>query len=66
MYLEELRFKKKVTQWRLALLTGMSQSKISLIEQGFVSPGADEKIRIAKALQFKPDDLEFRTLQVGE
>jgi len=50
MDLKILRMQKRMTQWGLCKLTGISQSKISLFENGYVEPTADEKTKIAKAL----------------
>lgn len=38
------------TQYHLARLTAIPQSRISLIERGLVEPKADERERIAQAL----------------
>ena len=48
--LREVRVIKRITQFQLALMTGLYASKISLIENGFVEPSADEMRKIAKAL----------------
>ena len=59
MNFTEARFKKKLTQWDIQRLTGISQSKISLIERGYVSPSEDEKDRIASALGFGAREIEW-------
>jgi transcriptional regulator with XRE-family HTH domain len=43
------RIKKGLTQWRLSILTGISQSRISLFENGYVRlrPEDEEKLRSA-------------------
>lgn len=41
---------KKKTQWDVRKETGIHQSKISLIEHGYVNPTDDEKTAIAQAL----------------
>ena len=51
MSLREIRFYKGLSQYDITLRTGIPQSKISLIERGYVQPGDDEKERIAKALK---------------
>jgi DNA-binding XRE family transcriptional regulator len=48
---------KKKTQWDLRKATGIHQSKISLIERGYVSPSNEERIAIAEALGFKSNDI---------
>ena len=50
---------KKATQWDLRQATGIHQSKISLIEHGYVIPTDQEKILIADALGFRVDQLEW-------
>jgi DNA-binding XRE family transcriptional regulator len=50
MSLFEYRAKKRLTQWDVRKATGIHQSKISLIENGYVNPSEDEKIKIATAL----------------
>ena len=51
MTLREIRFYRGFSQYDITLRTGIPQSKISLIERGYVQPGDDEKERIAKALK---------------
>jgi transcriptional regulator with XRE-family HTH domain len=55
--LKEVRFFKKVSQWKLRLLTGLSQSKISLIESGYVKPSPEERRKISRALGVEPEEL---------
>jgi transcriptional regulator with XRE-family HTH domain len=52
--LREIRAAKRVTQFELRLSTGIHQSKISLIENGLIDPTAEEKEKIACALEMKP------------
>ena len=59
MDLKMARFIKQFTQYHLVFKTGIPQSKLSLIERGFVKPKDDEKIKIAKALQLNPEDIEW-------
>ena len=54
--LRELRFEKRITQWKLAILSGVQQSRISLFENGFVILREDEAKKIAKALSVKPSE----------
>jgi predicted transcriptional regulator len=44
--LKELRFKHNVSQWELARKTGLHQSRISLIEKGYIEPSQKEKSKI--------------------
>jgi len=59
MDLREARFKRRLTQFDLRLKTGIHQSKISHFERGFMQPRQDEKTRLAKALGFKPEEIDF-------
>ena len=59
MKLREARFKKGLTQWDLRLRTGIHQTKISLIERGYVVPRDDEKLKLANALHCRESDLTF-------
>ena len=59
MKLKEARFKKGLTQWDLKTRTGIHQTKISLIERGYVVPRDDERLRLAKALHCRQQDLSF-------
>ena len=45
------------SQYHLARLTGISQTRISLIERDLVEPTPDERERIAQALQCATVDL---------
>jgi len=59
MHLFEARAKQRKTQWDLRKLTGIHQSKISLIEVGHVQPSDKEKLAIAKALGLGVDDIQW-------
>jgi len=45
------------TQFDVFLKTGITQSRISLIENGYVLPKEDEKQRLAKALKCRVEDI---------
>lgn len=49
--------RKGLTQWELTLKTGISQTRISLIENGYVKPTEDEKVKIAEALGLKVEEV---------
>ena len=53
MTLREARFFKRLNQWDISVKTGIPQSKLSLIERGYINPREDEKKKIAKALGCK-------------
>jgi len=51
------RIEQGVSQYVLALRTGIFQSRISLIENKLVTPTEEEKIKIAYALRRRVSDL---------
>ena len=53
MNLKEARFFRGLNQWDISVKTGIPQSRISLIERGYVDPKEGEKRKIAKALNHK-------------
>lgn len=55
--LRETRLLKRITQFQLRILTGIHQSKISLIENGLIDPTQDEEKKLAKALGIKAEEL---------
>ena len=55
--LKELRFFKGVSQWEIALGTAMSQTRVSLIERGMLHPSDLDKLKIAKVLKCKPEEV---------
>jgi len=57
MTLKEARFFKGLTQWDIAIKTGISQPTLSLIERGYVTPKEQEKKKIARALNCKVTDI---------
>ena len=64
MNLRELRFQKNLIQHDLQLKSGIPQSRISLIERGYVVPTDSERARIAKAVGVRPEDLDFALREV--
>ena len=59
MDLVEVRVKRRKTQWEISRLTGINQTKLSLIENGYVSPSDEEKQKIAKALEFGLEEIDY-------
>jgi len=53
----EVRVLQRLSQYVLALKTGISQPRISIIENSLVQPKEDEKKKIAKALGVKAEDI---------
>jgi predicted transcriptional regulator len=59
MNLYETRVRKRITQWDLAVATGISQSKISLLERGYVKASEAEKEKIIKALKLETGEITW-------
>lgn len=57
--IKEIRSKKKLTQLQLAELTGLRQQHIVRIEKGMYSTGIDILAKIADALEYKIDFVEY-------
>jgi transcriptional regulator, XRE family len=57
MDLKSLRVQKRLTQWDIRVKTGISQSKLSLIENGYINPSEDEIKKIAQVLGDKPEKI---------
>lgn len=55
--LYENRIPRRITQYVLALQTGIPQSKISIIENELVTPKEGEKQKIAQALNLEVKDI---------
>jgi transcriptional regulator with XRE-family HTH domain len=55
--LREIRFFKRVSQWQLRLPTGICQTRLSLIERGFIVPSDEDKRKIAEALGMTPEEI---------
>jgi len=59
MDLITLRAMFRKTQWDLKVLTGIHQSKLSLIERGYIEPTKQEKELIARALGFSANKIDW-------
>jgi hypothetical protein len=57
MDLKEARFKKGISQWGLRMQTGINQTKICLIEKGYVTPTDEEKRVLAEALGVEASEI---------
>ena len=55
--LREVRVIKRISQFQLRIATGIHQSKISMIENGWVQPREDEKQRLAKVLGVRIEEV---------
>jgi len=65
MNLREARFKRNITQFELRLKTGIHQSKISYFERGYIVPTSTEIKAIAKALNFRPEEIKWKANDEG-
>jgi transcriptional regulator with XRE-family HTH domain len=54
-----VRAMKRITQFKLAMRTGILQSRLSYIENGLIEPRDAEKRKLSKALGVGPDDIFF-------
>jgi len=54
--LKTIRKKKGLSQWRLAIISGVSRSKLSLYEGGYMPLSDDELKRVRKALRAHNSD----------
>jgi transcriptional regulator with XRE-family HTH domain len=52
-----VRAEKKMTQFKLSVLTGIIQSKLSYIENGLIEPCEDDKRKIAEAMRVKVEEI---------
>jgi transcriptional regulator with XRE-family HTH domain len=59
MDLQMIRAIKKQRQWDLGRATGIHQSKISLIEHGYIVPNDEEKALIAEALGVAVNEIDW-------
>ncbi|UCE51969.1 MAG: helix-turn-helix transcriptional regulator [Desulfobacterales bacterium] len=58
MELREIRFHRKLSQWDLAKIANVHQSRISLIENGH--PANDyEKQALSKSLHIRPEEIAW-------
>jgi DNA-binding XRE family transcriptional regulator len=55
--MKEKRFFSGLSQWEIALGTAMSQTRISLIERDFICPTDLDKLKIAKILKCKLEEV---------
>ena len=55
--LRVLRVIKRIPQGKLAREIGTSQARLSLIENGLATVRDDEKVRFAKALGVRPQEI---------
>lgn len=65
MELREVRFHKRLSQWDLAKIANVHQSRISLIENGH-APKEREKQALAKSLHMKTEQIAWPDAGVNE
>ena len=63
MDIKEARFRAGLSQYDIALKTGIPQSKLSLGERGYLNFNEVEKKKIAKVLNCKPHDLFLQSVE---
>ena len=59
MNLKAARADRFLNQYDLSILTGISQSRLSLIERGYIKPSKTEKNKICKALSVREIDIDW-------
>lgn len=64
MTLREARFHKRMTQYDLWRLTGISAPRISLAERGFAILKKHEREALAKALGTSVESIDFGTSSI--
>ena len=57
MRIREARFHGGLSQYDIAIKTGIHRSRLSLAERGYVNLNEVEKKKIAKILNCKPEEL---------
>jgi len=55
--IKKRRLELEFTQYQVEKLTGINQSKLSLIEAGYREPTAEEKKKIARVLRTEAQEL---------
>jgi transcriptional regulator with XRE-family HTH domain len=60
--LRKSRFMSQISQYELALRSGVSQSRISLYENGLIDLSKKEKTKISEALNLKQEELFKREI----
>ncbi len=55
--LKVIRAEKKMTQFRLALISNITQSRLSYLENSLLEPTEEEKTRLARALAVTVEDI---------
>ena len=63
--LKVVRAERNMTQFKLALLAGVTQSRLSYFENSLVKPTEEEKLRISKVLRVRPEDIWGGTMEEG-
>jgi len=53
--LKVVRAEKRITQFRLCVMTGLNTAKLSMIENGLIAPSEEERLQIAEALGVRPE-----------
>lgn len=64
MTLKDARYRRRITQRDLCILTGFSPPKLSLIENGYIIPSEGDRKILAEALKFNVDEIEYTRKKV--
>ena len=60
------RVTRRLKQMDLAIITGISQSRLSLLENGYVQPSKTEKELLSEALGLTVDDIQWPDIAVAK
>lgn len=63
--LKEIRFEKNVTQLEMYIRCGVSQARISLMENGKYIPSEDERKKLAEALGMSENEIRWPELALA-
>lgn len=64
--LRDYRFRQRKSQYALQAISGVYQSRISLIENNLIQPSDREKMAIAKALGVSVNDISWPKIEERE
>jgi predicted transcriptional regulator len=65
MNLRQARKKKEISQWKLAFISGVHQSRISLAENGLYVPNQAETEKLCEALKINSRAIQWSEQEVN-